>query len=84
MGNFGNVMPQAPQGRVLDSGAGYVAQAASNLGQVGMQISAKKLNEQLMHQQDQQTNIEYQLLKHQDKLKQQVLYKELNSKISQL
>lgn len=46
MGNFGNVMPQAPQGRVLDSGAGYVAQAVSNLGQVGMQVSAKKLNEQ--------------------------------------
>lgn len=46
MGNFGNVMPQAPQGRVLDSGAGQVAQAVSNLGQVGMQVSAKKLNEQ--------------------------------------
>ncbi len=46
MGNFGNVMPQAPQGRVLDSGAGQVAQAVSNFAQVGMQISAKKLNEQ--------------------------------------
>lgn len=46
MGNFGNVMPQAQQGRVLDSGAGQVAQALSNLGQVGMQVSAKKLNEQ--------------------------------------
>ena len=46
MGNFGNVMPQAPQGRVLDSGAGQVAQAVSTLGQVGMQLSTKNLNEQ--------------------------------------
>lgn len=46
LGNFGNVMPQAQPGRVLDSGAGQVAQAVSNLGQVGMQVSAKKLNEQ--------------------------------------
>ena len=46
IGNFGNVMPQAQPGRVIDSGAGQVAQAVSNLGQVGMQVSAKKLNEQ--------------------------------------
>ncbi len=38
MGNFGNVMPQAPQGRVLDSGAGYVAQAVSILVQVVIQV----------------------------------------------
>jgi hypothetical protein len=41
IGNFGNVMPQAQPGRVIDSGAGQVAQAVSNLGQVGMQVSAK-------------------------------------------
>lgn len=46
IGNFGNVMPQAQPGRVIDSGAGQVAQAVSNLGQVGMQVSVKKLNEQ--------------------------------------
>ena len=46
IGNFGNVMPQAQPGRVIDTGAGQVAQAVSNLGQVGMQVSAKKLNEQ--------------------------------------
>lgn len=46
IGNFGNVMPQVQPGRVIDSGAGQVAQAVSNLGQVGMQVSAKKLNEQ--------------------------------------
>jgi len=46
IGNFGNVMPQAQPGRVIDSGAVQVAQAVSNLGQVGMQVSAKKLNEQ--------------------------------------
>lgn len=46
IGNFGNVMLQAQPGRVIDSGAGQVAQAVSNLGQVGMQVSAKKLNEQ--------------------------------------
>lgn len=46
IGNFGNVMPQAQPGRVIDSGAGQVAQAVQNLGQVGMQVSAKKLNEQ--------------------------------------
>lgn len=46
IGNFGNVMPQVQPGRVLDTGAGQVAQAVSNLGQVGMQVSAKKLNEQ--------------------------------------
>ena len=46
IGNFGNVMPQAQAGRLLDTGAGQVAQAVSNLGQVGMQVSAKKLNEQ--------------------------------------
>ena len=37
MGNFGNVTPQAQQGRVLDNGAGQVAQAAVQLAQVGQQ-----------------------------------------------
>ena len=31
LGNFGNVMPQAQPGRVLDSGAGQIAQAVGNL-----------------------------------------------------
>lgn len=33
LGNFGNVMPQAAQGRVIDTGGQYVAQAVSNLSQ---------------------------------------------------
>lgn len=45
LGNFGNVMPQAQAGRVLDTGAGYIGQAVNQLGQVGQQVSAKKLNE---------------------------------------
>ena len=57
LGNFGNVMPQAQAGRVLDTGAGQVAQAVSNLGQVGQQVSAKKLNEQ---QKIQEEKDEYQ------------------------
>lgn len=46
LGQFGNVMPQAQPGRVIDSGAGQVAQAAGQLAQVGQQVSVKKLNEQ--------------------------------------
>ncbi|MEG6547669.1 hypothetical protein V6C59_17560 [Acinetobacter bereziniae] len=45
LGNFGNVMPQAQAGRVLDTGAGQIAQSINTLGQVGQQVSAKKLNE---------------------------------------
>ncbi|WP_168379778.1 hypothetical protein [Acinetobacter cumulans] len=46
LGQFGNVMPQAQPGRVLDTGAGQVAQAAGQLAQGGQQVSVKKLNEQ--------------------------------------
>ena len=52
MGNFGNVTPQAQQGRVLDNGAGQVAQAAVQLAQVGQQVSLKKHNEQLKIQEE--------------------------------
>ncbi|MGR3979030.1 hypothetical protein FW754_15465 [Acinetobacter sp. 1207_04] len=45
MGNFGNLMPQAQAGRVLDTGAGHIAQAINNIGQIGQQVSATKLNE---------------------------------------
>ena len=61
LGNFGNVMPQAQAGRVLDTGAGQVAQAAGQLAQVGQQISVKQLNEQqkIQEEKDQyQFNIE--------------------------
>ena len=37
IGNFGNVMPQAQPGRVIDSGAGQVAQAVGNVSQVAQQ-----------------------------------------------
>ena len=46
LGQFGNVMPQAQPGRILDTGTGQVAQAAGHLAQVGQQVSVKKLNEQ--------------------------------------
>lgn len=46
LGNFGNVMPQAQQGRVLETGAGQVAQAVGTLAQVGQQVSIKQLNEE--------------------------------------
>lgn len=46
LGNFGNVMPQAQPGRVLDTGAGQVAQAVGNLAQVGQQVATKRLNEE--------------------------------------
>ena len=61
MGNFGNVTPQAQQGRVLDNGAGQVAQAVGQLAQVGQQVSLKKHNEQLKIQEEKeqyQFNIE--------------------------
>ncbi|MDH1408686.1 hypothetical protein [Acinetobacter johnsonii] len=61
MGNFGNVTPQAQQGRVLDNGAGQVAQAAVQLAQVGQQVSLKQHNEQLKIQEEKeqyQFNIE--------------------------
>ncbi|WP_227510951.1 hypothetical protein [Acinetobacter bereziniae] len=46
LGNFGSVMPQAGQGRVIDTGAGQVAQAVDTLTQVGQHVSAKQLHEQ--------------------------------------
>ena len=61
MGNFGNVTPQAQPGRVLDNGAGQVAQAVGQLAQVGQQVSLKKHNEQLKIQEEKeqyQFNIE--------------------------
>lgn len=38
-------MPQSGQGRVLDTGAGHIAQAVGKLAQTGEQISMQKLNE---------------------------------------
>lgn len=61
MGNFGNVTAQAQPGRVLDNGAGQVAQAVGQLAQVGQQVSLKKHNEQLKIQEEKeqyQFNIE--------------------------
>lgn len=61
LGNFGNVIPQAQAGRVLDTGAGQVAQAVGQLSEVGMQVSVKKLNEELKIQEEKeqyQFNIE--------------------------
>ncbi|MGE8646238.1 hypothetical protein [Acinetobacter vivianii] len=61
LGNFGNVMPQAHAGRVLDTGVGQVAQAVGQFAEVGMQVSAKKLNEELKIQEEKeqyQFNIE--------------------------
>lgn len=46
LGNFGNVMPQAQAGRVLDTGSQYIGQAVSNLGQTGQQLANKELKEQ--------------------------------------
>lgn len=57
LGNFGNVMPQAQPGRVLDSGAGQVAQAVGNLAQVGQQYAIKE--QKIQDEKDQyQFNIE--------------------------
>lgn len=61
LGNFGNVMPQVQVGRVLDTSAGQVAQAVGQFAEVGMQVSAKKLNEELKIQEEKeqyQFNIE--------------------------
>ena len=57
LGNFGNVMPQAQPGRVLDTGAGQVAQAVGNLAQVGQQYAIKE--QKIQDEKDQyQFNIE--------------------------
>lgn len=46
LGNFGNVLPQAQQGRVLDTGAQVVGQAVNQLGEVGQKVALKDLHEQ--------------------------------------
>ena len=57
LGNFGNVIPQAQAGRVLDTGAGQVAEAVSNLAQVGQQYLVKE--QKIQEEKDQyQFNIE--------------------------
>ncbi|WP_160246226.1 hypothetical protein [Acinetobacter indicus] len=57
LGNFGNIMPQAQAGRVLDTGAGQVAQAVGNLAQVGQQYAIKE--QKIQDEKDQyQFNIE--------------------------
>lgn len=61
LGNFGNVMPQAQAGRVLDTGAGQVAQAVGNIAQLGQQHALKQFNEEqkIQDEKDQyQFNIE--------------------------
>lgn len=60
-GNFGNVMPQAQAGHVVGINNQQIAQATSTLGQVGQQVSIKKLNEQQKIQEEKelyQFNIE--------------------------
>jgi len=57
LGNFGNVMPQAQAGRVLDTGAGQVAQAVGNIAQVAQQYAVKE--QKIQEEKDQyQFNIE--------------------------
>lgn len=57
LGNFGNVMPQAQAGRVLDTGAGQVAQAVGNIAQVAQQYAVKE--QKIQDEKDQyQFNIE--------------------------
>ncbi|WP_180139572.1 hypothetical protein [Acinetobacter sp. YH12043] len=57
LGNFGNVMPQAQVGRVLDTGAGQVAQAVGNVSQVAQQYAVKE--QKIQDEKDQyQFNIE--------------------------
>lgn len=57
LGNFGNVMPQAQAGRVLDTGAGQVAQAVGNVSQVAQQYAVKE--HKIQEEKDQyQFNIE--------------------------
>lgn len=57
LGNFGNVMPQAQAGRVLDTGAGQVAQAVGNVSQVAQQYAVKE--QKIQEEKDQyQFNIE--------------------------
>lgn len=46
LGNFGNVMPHAPVGRVLDVEAGQIGNALSSVGQTGQKIAVKDLHEQ--------------------------------------
>lgn len=52
LGNFGNVLPQAQAGRVLETGSGQLAQSIGTLAQVGQQGSLKELNEQKKIQDD--------------------------------
>ncbi|MFK8986670.1 hypothetical protein [Acinetobacter seifertii] len=57
LGNFGNVMPQAQAGRVLDTGAGQVAQAVGNVSQLAQQYAVKE--QKIQEEKDQyQFNIE--------------------------
>lgn len=57
LGNFGNIMPQAQPGRVLDTGAGQVAQAVGNVSQVAQQYAVKE--HKIQEEKDQyQFNIE--------------------------
>ena len=57
LGNFGNMMPQAQAGRVLDTGAGQVAQAVGNVSQVAQQYAVKE--HKIQEEKDQyQFNIE--------------------------
>lgn len=46
LGNFGNVMPQAQAGRVIDTGAAHIGNAVNTLGQTGQKIAVKELTEQ--------------------------------------
>lgn len=46
LGNFGQLLPQAPQGRVLDTGSQVIGQAVNQLGEVGQKVALKDLHEQ--------------------------------------
>ena len=89
-GNFGNVMPQAHAGHVVGINNQQIAQATSTLGQVGQQVSIKKLNEQQKIQEEKelyQFNIEAAKYgsEYQDALtetKQRVMTGELNEDLA--
>jgi len=90
IGNFGNVMPQAQAGHVVGINNQQIAQATSTLGQVGQQVSIKKLNEQQKIQEEKelyQFNIEAAKYgsEYQDALtetKQRVMTGELNEDLA--
>lgn len=60
LGSFGNVLPQAQQGRVIGTGAEQVAQAVSNVGQVINQ-NYQKQNQEKQKEQDKQDQYDFSI-----------------------